>query len=73
MVRVEPEEGERLLAAGKAHPFEMRGRDLAGWLRVDAEAVRTRRDLVRWIKTASTFVRSLPPKKAKARRSSASR
>jgi TfoX/Sxy family transcriptional regulator of competence genes len=36
LVRADPEETERLLEATPARPFEMRGRSMPGWLRVDA-------------------------------------
>ena len=63
LVRADPEKCERLTDSGKARPMEMRGREMSGWLRVDAEDVRTKRDLVRWIKVGTTYARSLPPKK----------
>jgi TfoX/Sxy family transcriptional regulator of competence genes len=63
LVRADPEQSEKLVAAGKARPMEMRGREMYGWLRVDADDVRTRRDLLRWIKVGTTYARSLPPKK----------
>jgi len=34
-----------------------------GWLRVDDEGVRTKRDLARWVKIGVSYARSLPPKK----------
>ena len=40
MVRVDPEETEALPRASRARaPFEMRGREMRGWLRVDADEV----------------------------------
>jgi TfoX/Sxy family transcriptional regulator of competence genes len=62
MVRVEPEETEALLAKPHARPFEMRGREMKGWLRVDAEGVRTKRQLEPWVKRGVAYARSLPPK-----------
>jgi len=63
LVRVDPDKSEKLMASGKARPMEMRGREMHGWLRVDADAVRTKRDLVKWIKEGTTYARSLPAKK----------
>ena len=68
LVRVDPEEGEKFVSSGKAHPMEMRGREMTGWLRVESEAVRTKRELAKWVKVGSTYARSLPAKKAKAKR-----
>ena len=63
MVRVDPDETEALLAKPHARPFEMRGRALDGWLRVDAEGVRTKRQLEPWVERGVAYARSLPPKR----------
>jgi TfoX/Sxy family transcriptional regulator of competence genes len=63
MVRVDPEDTEALLAKPHTGPFEMRGRELQGWLRVDAEGVRTKRQLEPWVKRGVVSARSLPPKR----------
>ncbi|HEX8646629.1 MAG TPA: TfoX/Sxy family protein [Thermoleophilaceae bacterium] len=62
MVRVEPDETDALLAEPHARPFEMRGREMRGWLRVGAEGVRTERDLRPWVERGVAYARSLPPK-----------
>ena len=62
MVRVDPEEGERLVASTAARPMEMRGRPMRGWLRVDTDAVPTKRDLARWVGRGTAYARSLPTK-----------
>ena len=62
MVRVEPEETDALLAKPHARPFEMRGRGMRGWVRVDAEGVRTKRQLEPWVRRGVSYARSLPPK-----------
>jgi TfoX/Sxy family transcriptional regulator of competence genes len=62
MVRVEPAETDALLAEPGVRPFEMRGRPLDGWLRVDADAVRTDRELEAWVERGVGYARSLPPK-----------
>lgn len=62
MVRVEPAETEALLAKRHGRPFEMRGREMKGWLRVDAEGVRTKRQLEPWVQRGVRYARSLPPK-----------
>lgn len=49
LVRVDPDEAESLVAAGRARPMEMRGRPVRGWVHVDADAVRTRRQLAAWV------------------------
>lgn len=62
MVRVDPDQGERLVASTAARPMEMRGRPMRGWLRVDTDEVPTKRDLARWVGRGIASARSLPPK-----------
>jgi TfoX/Sxy family transcriptional regulator of competence genes len=62
MVRVDPDETDALVAKPHAAPFVMRGREMKGWLRVDDEGVRTRRQLAPWVKRGVAYARSLPPK-----------
>jgi hypothetical protein len=63
LLRVEPARTEDLARRSHAHPFVMRGREMDGWLRVDEEGVRTKRDLARWVNVGVSYARSLPPKK----------
>jgi TfoX N-terminal domain len=57
LVRVDPAEGEKLVASTKAEPMEMRGRQMAGWLRVEAGD-----DLPEWVERGRSYASSLPPK-----------
>jgi TfoX/Sxy family transcriptional regulator of competence genes len=63
LVRVDPEKTESLLKKPHADPFEMRGRAMKGWLRVDPEGVRTKRQLESWVRRGVAYARSLPPKR----------
>jgi hypothetical protein len=63
LVRVEPAETAALLRRPHVHPFEMRGRELDGWLRVDEAGVRTKRGLEPWVRRGVAYARSLPPKR----------
>jgi len=63
MVRVDPAETDELVAKPHAAPFVMRGREMQGWLRVDDEGVRTKRQLEPWVKRGVGYARSLPPKR----------
>ena len=63
LVRVDPKDTDELLAKPHAQPFEMRGRPMDGWLRVDAEGARTKRQLEPWVRRGVTYARSLPPKR----------
>jgi hypothetical protein len=62
MVRIDPEDAEALTARPHARPFEMRGKPMQGWLRVDPEGVRTKRQLEPWVRRGVAYARSLPPK-----------
>jgi TfoX/Sxy family transcriptional regulator of competence genes len=63
LVRVDPEESDRLVARTHAQPMEMRGRSMQGWLRVDEEHVRTKRQLAPWVERGAAYAASLPPKR----------
>ena len=63
MVRVDPAETDTLLAKPHAAPFEMRGRSMQGWLRVDDEGIRTKRQLEPWVRRGVAYARSLAPKR----------
>lgn len=62
LLRVEPEETEALSERPHAGRFVMRGRDMQGWLRVDGEGVKTKRQLEPWVRRGVGYARSLPPK-----------
>jgi TfoX/Sxy family transcriptional regulator of competence genes len=68
MVRVDPAAGEKLVATTVAEPMVMKGRPMSGWVRVEADAVRTMRQLARWVGLGTAYARSLPPKPEKKRR-----
>jgi hypothetical protein len=63
LVRVEPGETGALAAKPHARRFEMRGREMEGWLRVDEDGVRTKRQLEPWVRRGVAYARSLPPKR----------
>jgi TfoX/Sxy family transcriptional regulator of competence genes len=62
MVRVDPERLDAVLAAGDVSPVEMRGRELRGWVVVDANALRSQRELAHWVQLGTARARSLPGK-----------
>jgi TfoX/Sxy family transcriptional regulator of competence genes len=63
LVRVDPAQSDKLVATTKARLMEMGGRRMKGWLRVDPEDVRTKRQLAKWVKLGTTYARSLPAKR----------
>jgi TfoX/Sxy family transcriptional regulator of competence genes len=62
LVRVDPEESAELVETTPAEEMVMRGRSMAGWLRVDSVAVETEGELRAWVDRGLSFARSLPPK-----------
>jgi TfoX/Sxy family transcriptional regulator of competence genes len=62
MVRVDPDESDALTVSTPATVVVMRGREMRGWLRVDAEHLRTRPGLAAWVERSVAFARSLPVK-----------
>ncbi len=63
MVRVDRASSDRLVATTRARLVEMGGRPRKGWLLVDADDVRSKRQLAKWVQLGTTYARSLPPKR----------
>jgi TfoX/Sxy family transcriptional regulator of competence genes len=62
LLRIDPADAGSLTASPHAHRFEMRGRQMDGWLRVDADALGGEDDLRRWVAIGLAYARSLPAK-----------
>ncbi|MGH9206682.1 MAG: TfoX/Sxy family protein [Acidimicrobiales bacterium] len=62
LVRVPPDDTDKLLNRAHVSPMVMAGRETRGWLRVDAEAVKTKRQLQSWVIRSADYARSLRPK-----------
>jgi TfoX/Sxy family transcriptional regulator of competence genes len=62
MVRVPPDETQKLLTRDHVEPMIMAGRETRGWLRVSVEGVKTKRQLQSWVSRGVDYARSLPPK-----------
>jgi TfoX/Sxy family transcriptional regulator of competence genes len=62
LVRVDPEESEALVASTPAEVAVMRGRPMAGWLRVATEDV-AGDELAPWVERGTAYARSLPAKR----------
>ena len=63
LVRADPAASDELVATTKARPMEMRGRTMAGWLRVDTDDVSTEVELAKWVDIGRGYARSLPAKR----------
>ena len=62
LLRVDPSQTDALVDQQHVRRFEMRGRELDGWLRVDPELLQTDEELRRWVDHGLTYARSLPAK-----------
>jgi len=62
LVRVDPEESDALVAGTPAEPMEMRGKQMAGWLRVPTDDVASDDALGEWVERGVGYARSLPAK-----------
>jgi hypothetical protein len=65
LVRADADESDALVATTNARLMEMQGRELRGWLRVDAEDARTKGELARWASLGVAYARSLPAKQGR--------
>lgn len=62
MIRVDPAETGAMLHEPGAGPFEMHGRPMKGWVRVNAAALDDDAVLRAWAERGLAYARSLPPK-----------
>ncbi len=62
LVRIDPAQAEPLVDQQHVRRFEMRGREMDGWLSVDVELLKTNDELWRWVNHGLTYARSLAPK-----------
>lgn len=62
LVRVDPGHSDDLVASTPAEPMEMRGRQMAGWLRVETAAVAEEATLAEWVERGVAYAAALPPK-----------
>ena len=62
LVRVPPDETEKLVGREQVEPMVMAGRETRGWLRVLADGVKTKRQLQSWVSRGVDYAKSLPPK-----------
>lgn len=62
LLRVDPAQTSQLVKEPGAGRFVMRGREMDGWLRVDAGAVSDDADLAGWVAHGIGYARTLPPK-----------
>lgn len=62
LLRVDPAETDSLVREDGVTRFEMRGREMNGWLNVEASATASDQQLTRWVQIGVRYASSLPPK-----------
>jgi TfoX/Sxy family transcriptional regulator of competence genes len=62
IVRIDPENHIKLLKKPHAKPFDITGRPMKGWLAVEPEGCKTKKQLSAWVKAGVEFALTLPPK-----------
>jgi TfoX N-terminal domain len=67
LVRIDPARTSALAGRPHAEVAVMRGREMPGWLRVDADGVRTKPQLQMWVDEGVAYARSLPGKPSDSR------
>jgi len=63
LLRCDPAETDALVREPHAARFEMRGRAMDGWLRIESDGLESEEDLKRWVGIGVDYARSLPPKR----------
>ncbi len=63
LVRVDPAESATLVEMTPAEEMVMRGRPMAGWLRLESAEVAADDELSAWVARGVEFARSLPAKR----------
>ena len=62
IVRINPEKQNTLLKNPHAKPFDLTGKPMKGWLVIEADGVKTNKQLGTWVKEGVEFALTLPPK-----------
>jgi TfoX/Sxy family transcriptional regulator of competence genes len=62
LLRVDPGETDSVVREDGVSRFEMRGRQMDGWVRVDPSATASDQELARWVHVGVGYAASLPPK-----------
>ena len=62
LVRVAPNDTDKLVDGKHVSPMVMAGREARGWLRVATDGVKTKRQLQSWVSRGASYARTLKPK-----------
>jgi TfoX/Sxy family transcriptional regulator of competence genes len=62
VVRIDPEKQDILLKKPHAKLFDLTGKPMKGWLVIEAQGVKTEKQLSIWVREGVDFATTLPPK-----------
>ena len=62
IVRIDPQKQDKLLKKPGAKVFDITGKPMKGWLMVEPEGFKTKKQLSTWMKEGLEFASSLPAK-----------
>jgi TfoX/Sxy family transcriptional regulator of competence genes len=62
IVRLDPDDAQRLLAEPHVRLFDITGRPMKGWLLIEADGLENDEQLQSWVARSKEFVRTLPAK-----------
>jgi TfoX/Sxy family transcriptional regulator of competence genes len=62
LLRCDPSETDALVTEPGVARFEMRGKEMDGWLRVEPAVIDGDEELRRWVRVGVDYAGSLPPK-----------
>ncbi len=62
IVRIHPEQHDKLIKKPHAKLFDITGKPMKGWLLVEPEGCKTKKQISAWVKEGVEFALSLPPK-----------
>lgn len=69
IVRLDPDEGDRLIATGPhARPMDLSGRPMRGWLLIEPAALTSAKRLGTWVGRGVEYASALPPKAQKTKK-----
>lgn len=62
ILRVDPAKYEKLLKKPSAKVFDAMGKPMKGWLMIEPDGCKTKKQLSTWVKEGVEFALTLPPK-----------
>ncbi len=62
LVRIDPSQTEAALRRPHTARMQMGGRTMDGWIVIEPDGLKTKRQLAAWVKRGVEFAKTLPPK-----------